>query len=207
MATPNPQYNPNIPNVNDDLATSQGQFLVNFQKLYEAFALNHVPLDGGATAGNHTIVELLNGAGFQTDAGELSLDARPVEGQTGQLFMRYQSNSKNNQDVQYTNYQLYFQDIIQNGQLGGFTTLPGGLIVYFGAVNFTATNAGGTLYLNPFITKELLSVTFCASGTVPTQAPSFTTLAERPNLITTLVPQANTFSPNFIYYYLIVGKT
>lgn len=208
MTTPEFQYNQNIPKVNDDLATSQGGFLSNFQQLYLAFAKNHVALDGGSTAGNHTIVELMNsGGGFQTDAGELSLNARPVQDQTGQLFMRYQSNSKNTQDVQYTNYQIYYQGAIQHGQHGFFTTLPGGIIVYFGSVNFTATNEGGTLYLNPFITKELLSVNFCASGTTPTQAPSFTTLAERPGLVTTIVPQANTFSPNVIYYYLIVGKT
>lgn len=205
MTTPQFQYDQNIPNVNDDLAKSQGGFLSNFQQLYNAFLRNHVALDGGTTAGMHTIVELLNnGEGFQTDAGELSLNAIPVEGQTGQLFMRYQGNT---QDVQYTNYQIYYQGAIQNGQFGYFTTLPGGVIVYFGGVNFTATNAGGTLYLAPFITKELLSVNFCASGTTPTQAPSFTTLAERPGLVTTIIPQALTFSPNVIYYYLIVGKT
>lgn len=205
MTTPEFEYNQNIPNVNDDLATSQGGFLSNFQQLYNAFAQNHVALDGGSTAGNHTIVELLSSAaGFQTDAGELSLYATPVPSQTNQLTMRYQGNT---QDVQYTNYQIYYQGAIQNGQFGYFTTLPGGIIVYFGGVNFTATNVGGTLYLNPFITKTLLSVNFCTAGTVPSQAPAFTTLAERPNLITTIIPQTGTFAPNLIYYYLIVGKT
>lgn len=203
MTTPQFQYNQNIPNVNDDLATSQGGFLSNFQQLYNAFAQNHVPLDGGATAGNHTIIELLNNpTGFQTDAGELSLYAKPVENQAGQLFMRYQGNAD---DVQYTNYQIYDQGAIQNGQFGFFTTLPGGLIVYFGAVKISATNAGGTIYLNPFITKELLSVNFCPFGTVPTIPPYFEVLSEREGYVTTLLPKQ--FSPDFIYYYLIVGKT
>lgn len=203
MTTPAFQYNQNIPNVNDDLATSQGGFLANFQQLYNAFSQNHVALDGGATAGNHTIVELLTSAsGFQTDAGELSLYATPVPSQTNQLFMRYQGNT---QDVQYTNYQIYDQGAIQNGQFGFFTTLPGGLIVYFGGVNFTATNAGKTIYLAPFITKELLSVNFCTAGTTPSEAPFFEVLSEREGIVTTLLGKQ--FSPNFVYYYLIVGKT
>lgn len=205
MTTPQFEYNQNIPRVNDDLATSQGGFLSNFQQLYNAFALNHVALDGGATAGNHTIVELMNSlGGFQTDQGELSLNATSVSEQTGQLFMRTQGNA---QHIQYTNYQIYYQGAIQNGQFGYFTVLPGGVIVYFGGVNFTATNQGGTIYLAPFITKELMSVNFCATGTTPTQAPSFNTLAERPGLITTIVPQSGTFTANVVYYYLIVGKT
>ncbi len=205
MSTPEFEYNQNIPKLSDDLATSQAGFLSNFQQLYNAFSKNHLPLDANVNAGNHTIVELLNNlTGFETSAGEFSINATPVEAQTGQLFVRYQGNT---QDVQYTNYQIYYQGVIQNGQFGYFTTLPGGIIVYFGGVNFTSFNSNGTISLEPFITKELLSVNLCPSGTIPRLPPSFTVLTEQDNLVKTIVPQANTFVDGVLYYYLIVGKT
>lgn len=201
MATPNPQYDQNIPKVNDDLATSQGGFLTNFQQLYNAFAQNHVALDGGATAGNHTKIEILsNPSGFQTDAGELSLYATPVPSQTNQLFMRYQGNT---QDVQYTNYQVYSQGPIQPGQHGFFTTLPGGLIVYFGTIVFSAA-ALHYLYMNPFVCKQLLSVNFCTQGTIPSAGPYFDVITQREGFVTTL--EGKGYSEKFTYYYLIVGK-
>jgi len=165
MTTPEFQYNQNIPNVNDDLATSQGGFLSNFQQLYNAFAQNHVPLDGGATAGNHTIVELLNSvAGFETSAGELSLYAKPIQGQTGQLLLRTQGNS---QDIQYTNYQLY--SLNQTTQrLQFFTVLPGKIMIYYGIVSVPGYPY--ILDLNPSIAKNIISVNFCPGGT-PSQPP------------------------------------
>ncbi len=162
MTTPEFEYNKNIPKVNDDLATSQGGFLANFQQLYNAFLKNHVPLDGGATAGNHTVIELLNSSsGFETSSGELSLYASPVDQQTGQLFMRYQGNS---QDVQYTNYQLY--ELNQTPQrLQFFTTLPGKILIYYGLV--IVPSYPYILDLDPPIAKNIISVNFCP-GTRPT---------------------------------------
>lgn len=200
MTTPKFEYNQSIPNVNDDLATSQGGFLANFQQLYDAFAKNHVPFDGGATAGNHTFIELLNNpTGFETSAGEISLNATPVENQAGQLFVRTQGNK---QDIQYTNYQIYDQGAIQNGQFGYFTTLPGGLIVYFGAVDPGTTKS--KIDLNPFITKQILSVNLCAYIT-PTITPDFNVLTIENGIVKTII--FNQFATNIIYYYLIVGKT
>ena len=204
MTTPKFEYDQNIPQVNDDLATSQGDFLSNFQQLYNAFAQNHVPLDGATIGGNHTVIELLNSpVGFETSAGEISLYAKPVEKQTGQLFMRYQGNT---QDVQYTNYQIYTPNSPQPGQIGFFTTLPGGLIVYFGSIVFSA-NKDNYLLLDPSITKELFTVNFCTFGLTPSQAPTFTVPTSINGIITKIQAQPLTFSPGFLYYYLIVGKT
>lgn len=204
MTTPKFEYNQNIPNVNDDLATSQGGFLSNFQQLYNAFAKNHVPLDGGSIGGNHTIIELLNNAtGFQTDAGEISLYASPVVNQTGQLFLRTQGNK---QDIQYTNYQIYDQGGIQHGQHGFFSTLPGGIIVYFGGIDIGATE-NNSLLLQPNITKSLFSVNFCLTGSKPSNPPSFTIDTLQNGYITKLLAQKGTFSPGITYHYLIVGKT
>ena len=207
MTTPEFEYDKNIPNVNDSLAKSQGGFLSNFEQLYLAFAKNHVPLDGGSTAGNHTIVELLNSPiGFETSAGEISLYASPVLDQTGQLFLRYQGNSVGTKDVQYTNYQIYYQGAIQNGQFGYFTTLPGGLIVYFGVINFSVVK-DNYLLLDPKITKEIFSVNFCTAGTTSLPAPSFSIVTKENDFITKLQAQKNTFVSGVVYYYLVVGKT
>ena len=190
MTIPKFEYNQNIPKVNDDLATSQEGFLANFQQLYNAFAKNHVPLDGGATAGNHTYVELLdNPTGFETSAGEISLSSIPVANQVGQLFLRYQGNS---QDVQYTNYQIYDQGpIYPDGQFGYFTTLPGGLIVYFGAIVFSSVK-DNYLLLDPNITKEVLFVNFCTFGLVPSDSPTFTIPTKINDIVTKIQAKKET---------------
>lgn len=201
VPTPQFQYNQNIPTANDDLATSQAQFLSNFQQLFLAFAQNHVNFSAGSTAGNHTVVELLSSpTGFETSAGEISLFAKPVAQQVDQLFLRYQGNT---QDVQYTNYQVYPSTPIQPGQANFFTTLPGGLIVYFGSVVFSAT-ALNYLYMDPFVCKSLLSVNFCPVGTIPSAPPYFNVITQREGFVTTL--EGKSFSPGVTYYYIIVGK-
>lgn len=161
MTTPNPQYEPNIPRVGDDLATSQGQFLINFMQLYSAFSQNHAPLDSSTlTPGNHTVVELLGSAtGFQTDVSEVSIYAKPIAGQTNQLFMRYQGNGT---EVSITNYQIYsIPPTPQRSQF--FTFLPGGILIYYGLVDIFGYPF--LLDLNPPVAKNIISVNLCGAVT------------------------------------------
>ena len=202
MTTPKFEYDQDIPKASDDLATSQGGFLANFQQLYNAFLKNHVPLDGGAVAGNHTIIELLNSsAGFETSAGELSLYASPVEQQTGQLFMRYQGNS---QDVQYTNYQLY--ELNQTPQkLQFFTVLPGKILIYYGLV--LVPSYPYILDLDPPIAKNIISVNFCP-GITPSQPPIVELVTSSDGIIRQLklqTPFSLSIKNELIFYFVMVN--
>lgn len=157
-----PIYNPNVPeNLSDTLADSQPEFLDNFLKLYNTFKVNHVALDAGATAGNHTIVQLLEqGQAIQTDLNEISVYTKDVAGQTDQVFLRYQGNG---QEIQLTNYQIY-----SINSTTFFTFLPGKILVYFGSFTTLPSNV---LSLFPAIAKKIMSVSFCPIGNTPTYKP------------------------------------
>jgi len=166
MSTPEPQYNPNIPNPKDIFADSQGDFLTNFQELYNAFSQNHVALDALSSAGNHTIIQLLEqGGDFQTDAGEISVYTKKVTNQakqtSDQIFLRYQGNQT---AFQFIPYQIY--GLNQNStQSQFFTFLPGGILFYFGTITCRFTT-GSTkpvpLKLTPAIAKYITTMNFCA---------------------------------------------
>jgi hypothetical protein len=160
MTTPADQYNPNVPKTDDDLATSQGNFLSNFQQLYDAFLKNHVALDDPTNPGKHNVIELLSSNDpFNTNVSELSFYAKPVEGQTDQLFMRYQGNET---EVQMINYQLYSLQQTPNVKLQYFSFLPGRILVYMGI----DTIPGYPFMLNllPPIAKNIIACNFCPAG-------------------------------------------
>lgn len=199
--TPKFEYDQNIPTANDDLATSQAQFLSNFQQLFLAFAQNHVDFSAGATAGNHTVVELLSSpAGFETSAGEISLFAKPVAQQVDQLFLRYQGNFK---DVQYTNYQLYALNQVA-GKSQFFTVLPGKILIYYGSV--VIPSYPYKLQLEPRLGKNIISVNLCYSGT-PASPPSVNPITASSGLIKQLQinsPFGNVSTPNRLLFYFIM---
>jgi hypothetical protein len=168
MTTPQPSpYNPQIPQPPQSIAESQGNFLTNFMRLYEAYSRNHVPLDAASNAGNHNVVQLYEQpTGLATGTSEISIYSKDVVGQEDQIFIRF---SGNGQEVQYTNWQIYALPQRMNGttvlQTPYFTFLPGGLIAYFGIVF-----AGGVsfdLVLEPTICKNIASVSLC-----PTNVPN-----------------------------------
>ncbi len=208
--TPKDQFDKSIPQPNDFLAVSQSDFLSNFGQLYNAFLKNHIALDAVSSSGNHTNIELLKQTqGPETSVGENSLYCKElvqINQTTNQLYFRYQGGRAAGTEVQLTNYQIYTQPVIQPGQFGFFTYLPGGLILYFGGVNFSATN-GRTLYLNPFICTNIMAFNFCAAGTIPTISPDVSFIIERPPIITTLQARINSFSPGIVYYYIVLGNT
>ena len=64
-------YNPNVPqSPGDTFATSQPQLEANFSQLYNYFMRNHVALDATTSAGNHTVIQLLE----QSNAKQTSLN-------------------------------------------------------------------------------------------------------------------------------------
>jgi hypothetical protein len=206
IPTPQDPYNNKIPGANDFLAVSQGDFLSDFGQLYNAFVRNHVALDAASSAGDHTNIQFaLQGQGPNTNVGEISLYSKSVVKPSetfDSLFLRYQGGQAAGQEVQMTNYQLY-QPENQPGQTGTFTFLPGGLILYFGFVNFSKTNSN--LDLKPFITTNLIAVNFCTKGTIPLISPWVEILSEQPGLIKTLMGQS--FVENTEYFYIVLGNT
>lgn len=177
MTTPN-LYDPNVPELEDNsLAFSQPQIQNNLSKLYDAFKKNHVPLDGGSTAGNHTIIELLQQTGNpQVDINQIALFCKLLSGNTNQLCVRYEQNGTR---LAYSCYQLYSVD-----SYNYFTFLPGNLIIYFGSFNTVAENKlpNNILTLKPPVILSVLGVSTCPIGQVDfIQKPVFTLILPPPN--------------------------
>lgn len=182
--TTTPSYNPNVPLRKDKFNVSQGDFLTNFMTLYTAFSANHVALDAASNAGNHNVIQMLEqpiGSQFQTDMGEISIYCKtPVDSknmpldQGDQLFIKYQGNVP---EFQLSAYQIYGLNVLnENGviQTQYFTFLPGKILVYFGTIKCNLPNLGGTtapLYLRPSIAINILTMNFCALGTIVSYPP------------------------------------
>lgn len=148
-----PEYNPNIPISTNNIAESQGNFLGNFQNIYDAFIKNHIALDDPDNPGNHSVIQLFEQVqGKSTQSQEIAIYSKKVPGQTDQLFMRYPNNGK---EFQLSEYQIYE---IENtpSQTYYFTFLPGGIIVYFGFV--TPNSNPFTLHLLPAICSNIMGV-------------------------------------------------
>lgn len=213
---PKDQYDLRVPGANDFLAVSQSDFLSNFGQLYNSFVANHIALDSVTlTPGNHMNIQLLEqGQGAVTNVGEISLYSKKlnqVNQKTTQLYLRYQGGNPQGQEVQITNYQLYSPSRNETGLLVYFTYLPGGLILYFGTVNFSKTNAH-TLYLDPFICTNIMAFNFCSKGPKIFATPTVTFLSERDRIITTIQAQPfdltpNPTFPNVDYYFIVLGNT
>jgi len=85
-------YNPLIPQPTDIISQSQPQILENFTQLNTQFGIDHVAWNvGGATAGHHKAVHLLNVADPVTGGTEGGAYTK-VKGTQSELFYRYQSS-------------------------------------------------------------------------------------------------------------------
>ncbi len=164
-----PGYNPQVPLPSTTIPVGQDLFLNNFGKLYDAFSVNHIPLDDPTNPGNHNVIQLLEQTDKQsTRFQEIAIYSKKVADQTDQLFMRYQGNGK---EFQLTQYQIYEIPDITSGtppnaitlQKSFFTFLPGGIIVYFGRVNPTGDNF--PINLDPAICGNIISINLSPIGT------------------------------------------
>lgn len=145
-----PDYNPSVPKQTDDIASSQPDFLANFQSLFDVFANNHVAFNE-SKQGYHDVVQLFEQkSSLQTTTSELSIYSKKVTGQTDQVFLRRPGNGE---EIQLTNYQIYPSS---SGD-AFFTTLPGGVIVYFGRTD--AIPVEGQFIFRP-TPREVVSCVF-----------------------------------------------
>jgi hypothetical protein len=169
MANP-PLYNPTVPErLGDTFAVTQKDLQDNFQSLFNAFSANHVAMNE-TNAGNHTFINLLERANpILTNLSEIAIYSKDVEGQTDQMFFRYQGEGI---EFQFTNYQLYSippenPNDPNKGFKSYFTFLPGRVIVYFGIFAGTGQIGAQTLKLVPEIATNIIGVSVCNAGTAP----------------------------------------
>jgi len=163
-----PEYNPQIPVRDTNIAEAQTLFQGNFKTLFDTFSINHIPLNDPTNPGNHNVIQLIELAKSETtQSQEIAIYSKKVVGQTDQLFMRYRGNGK---EFQLTEYQIYEIPPITIGQAPNivtlqtsyFTFLPGGIIVYFGRVN--PTGEGFPINLQPAICSNITGVNLCPIG-------------------------------------------
>lgn len=145
-----PSYDPTIPAAGDDPSVSQGQIQTNFATLATDFAVNHVGYATGAGEGRHKFVEMPARTVIPPGliAGEGTLYTKAVGGVT-QLFYspdnsgnEYQlTNTKSGSFAKLgtnTNYQAGPPSL-----WGGWTYLPGGLIMQYGSYGFYGAPLAG----------------------------------------------------------------
>lgn len=149
-----PPYNPQIPEKETNIPTAQTEFLRNFRGIFNAFSMNHVPLNDPTNPGNHSIVEMVGQKNSKSTLNqEIIIYSKKVANQTEQLFMRYQSNGK---EFQLTEYQIYSVEptIFQSSY---FTFLPGGLVIQFGKL-FSSGFTDFNISVIPPVSKNITGV-------------------------------------------------
>ncbi len=157
-----PPYNPQTPQSDNTIADGQKAFLTNFSTIFTAFGTNHIALNDLTNPGNHNVIELIEQSrGRATQDQEIVIYSKKVANQTDQLFMRYPLNGK---EFQLSQYQIYPLQATTT-QIGFFTFLPGGIIVYFGRVNPTKNDF--PIELNPVLCSNIMGINLCVIGPIP----------------------------------------
>lgn len=202
MSSQPPPFDPNVPeNFSDPLATSQPELQNNFFQMYEIFKKNHIEINDTIAPGIHKYVELLEQENSpQTDIGEISIYSKDVEGQTNQIFLKFQGG----QEIQLTTYQIY-SILATNKQSYFFSFLPGNVLIYFGEK--IAGGNPGNITLLPPVAKNIISAMVCPqfNGTsnlnkFPEKA-NLTLIKNTDGIITTISTRYpnNTSTPNSFY--------
>lgn len=179
-------YDPTIPAAGDDPSVSQGQIQSNFSTLAIDFAVNHVGYGTGPAEGKHKFVEMPARAVVPAGvlAGEGTVYTKSVSGIT-QLFYtpdasgnEYQlTNSKSANFARFgtnTNYQTTTPSL-----WGGWTYLPGGLIMQYGSYGLFGTPLSGGLASNGTITfpTPFINPAYSVTTTLIRQSSSTTAIA------------------------------
>lgn len=202
MTIPTEEYNPGVPKPKDIFSTSQIPFLANFSQLYDIFSRNHVTLDAVSGAGNHTILEMLEqdkNNNPQTDVGEISAYSKDIDGQTDQIFLRFQGNQD---EFQYTNYQIYPLKT-SDGSVGFFTFLPNNILVLFGDINISSKPTKLTFL--PPIVKNVIGMNFCKKGTSAGYSPTINLFGPPPYIqgMNLFPPSGSQGTGTFSYVILV----
>jgi hypothetical protein len=135
-------YNPTVPTGIIELDEDYKNLQNNFQQLSTSFQVNHLPLENNTTSnGAHTFVEMRNQAGLP--AGLKTLEGTIYTKQANAVSELFYTPDQSTDQYQLTrtinastaNFSTY---LTYPGaaafELGGWTFLPGGLLMQYGSV-------------------------------------------------------------------------
>lgn len=148
-------YNPNIPTGLVNLDVDYQNLKNNFSQLDTTYGVNHVKYSTVPNNGKHTFIEMINSVPSGLAANEGTLYTK-LNGSKSDLY--YTPDNSGNE------YQLSNVDASNFGSFSssnGWTFLPGGLILQYGAHN-NASTTGTITYPKPF-TTAVYSITLSFS--------------------------------------------
>lgn len=120
-------YNDGVPATNNNPSVDQPDMLINTQSIKNLINVDHLSF-GVNDGGTHKQVTLnLSGVKPPVTGTQTALYTKSVSG-TGQLFFEYASGTE-----------LQITGLASSIASSGYITLPGGLILMWGSVNFAGT--------------------------------------------------------------------
>jgi hypothetical protein len=146
-------YQPRPLSSGDDLLNSRDQIRTNFEIIRDDFAENHIEYNESG-AGKHKFLQMPDQASAPTTAAdELGLYSKDVSG-VSNLFMRSETDGEEYQvsSVDDANFSLFGTNTTYGGATirGGWTYLPGGLLMQYGAVGRTTSGLFNVNYPKSF---------------------------------------------------------
>ena len=163
-------YNPNIPQSNDLISQSQGQFLTNFSQLNTIFDVDHVTYDN-ATVANRGLHRKVTFPAVITDPNQTapisSLYIKTVSG-SSQLFFQNGNGAANVIPITASVFQTYTPTVsagtyvFSGVSANGYYAIIGGITFFTIQISFT--NAVGSPAANPQVTLPSTSVSTGGQG-------------------------------------------
>jgi len=174
-------YTTDIPQAPQSLGETQQPILNNFNAIYDGFRKNHEPL-AGTNAGKHTIVQMTDQADPGGTANMLTFYNKIIS-TVPQLFMESQGNRVYQiSKFDDANFSHFGQFIALNAPtiFGGWTFLPGGLILQYGQITGVTANVVFTI---PYTTVYAFFCSNSLSGSVSTTGFTVNSTAGQPYFI------------------------
>jgi hypothetical protein len=139
-------YLVNIPQPTDNLSVSQGNMLGNFQQLQTSFSVNHVPLTTAINNGKHIFLQIPSLGNNPTlppllaiGDGTLYTNNISASDEKTELFytpdageLAYQMTRTSTTSYPSFANNTNYETASDGTQLGGWTFLPGGLLLNYG---------------------------------------------------------------------------
>ena len=143
-------YLDNIPESNNRLSVSQGQFLVNFGQLNTQFGIDHVPFRtiGGANgSGFHNQVTLAADVASPSIAGAVGSVHANTYNTNHELFYK---NAVRDMQITSSSFKTYTPTInsgtvnFTNLAINGYTSIVGGMTFFIANATWDSTGGSGT---------------------------------------------------------------
>lgn len=167
-----------MPNLGQSLGATRDQIRNNILDIKNSLAVNHVDLDNGADTGKHTMTNFIQ---ISTAAQKPTTGATEVAlyndvAKTGQIWLCPPNTTQGDKKVQLTAGDVTDTKFATNtayatNRLGGWTFLPGNLLLQYGSINLS-TSAVSTSYPIAFSGAPYsLQVTPYYTGSAPSSKP------------------------------------